>query len=283
MSQAGRERTGEHLYTTSQMARIVGIPASRLRSWMRRGLIRPIRISNRLSFFDFRQVAHARALQQLLEAGVSMVRIRRGLESLGEWSRGAEGIPDLQAAEGGALLVRLRDGALAEPNGQLRLDFEEEPAPPRPLQGRAAEWFELGIRAEEEGQLSSALQAYTNELRTAGPRAEVFFNLGNTLYALGRRLEAVHRFTQATEADPTYVEAWNNLGNALADSRPGRAITAYRRALAIEPGYADAHYNLAESLAQMGRLEQAKEHWRAYLRLAPHDPWANRVRKRLEE
>jgi tetratricopeptide (TPR) repeat protein len=279
MTQADREQQGGqhggHLYTVSQMARIVGIPQSRLRSWTRRGLIHPFSVRNRLCFFDFRQVAHARSLQRLLASGVSMHRIRRGLERLRAWSGGAESIADLQAEAGGGLLVRLRDGALAEPNGQLRLDFASDPVPePSALRERSGTpWFELGIRAEEEGRLLSALRAYTNELATGGPRAEVYFNLGNTLYALGRKLEAVHRFTQATEADPAYVEAWNNLGNALSDTRPERAIAAYRRALALEPGYADAHYNLAESLAQAGQSAQAREHWRAYLRLAPHDPW----------
>ena len=288
MPQANREpageTAGEHLYTSSQLARILGIPQSRVRSWVRRGLIHPSRVSNRLGFFDFRQVARARSLHQLLRSGVSMHRIRAGLESLHSWSPGTAGILDLQADAGGSLLVRLQDGALAEPNGQLRLDFAAAPPPPRALRGQTGTaWFEVGIRAEEDGRLLSALQAYDNELVTGGPRAEVFFNLGNTLYSLGRKLEAVHRFTQATEADPEYVEAWNNLGNALADTRPDRAIAAYRRALAIEPGYADAHYNLAESFAQTGQPERAREHWRAYLRLAPEDPWADQVRRRLEQ
>lgn len=285
MSQAGREHEGDHLYTTSQMARILGVRQSRLRSWMRRGLIRPCKISNRLCFFDFRQVAHARSLHQLLASGVSMHRIRRGLASLRAWSCGAEGIVDLETdGDGGALLVRLRGGALAEPNGQLRLDFGgEDRSPALPLRSQRTPWFEVGVRAEEDGRLLTAVQAYRNELRNSGPRAEVFFNLGNTLYSLGRKLEAVHRFTQAIEVDPEYVEAWNNLGNALADSRPERAIAAYRRALALEPGYADAHYNLAESFAQTGQPDKAREHWRAYLRLAPHDPWAVHVRQRLEE
>lgn len=284
-----RRQELQRLFTTSQLARILGVPSSRVRSWVRSDMIRPIKVRNRLCFFGFQQVASARSLQHLLRSGVALHQIRRGLERLGTWFRGPESkLLQLESlGDGGPLLVRLQDGGLAEPGGQLRLEFASghAPARARPLRSRAKdEWFEVGIRAEEDGRLQPAEEAYRKALATGGPKPEICFNLGNTLYAMDRKVEAIKAFTDAVDVDPQYVEAWNNLGNALSEcNRPKEAISAYGRALVLEPYYADAHYNLAETLAGSGRMKLAREHWRSYLRLDPHSPWAEDVRSRLED
>jgi tetratricopeptide (TPR) repeat protein len=268
----------ERLYTTSQLARMLSVPSGRVRSWVRSDLIRPVKVANRLCFFGVQQVASARALQQLLRLGVPVHQIHRGLEHLGSCLPGPERrLLQLDpVTEGGPLLTGLHEETLAESSRRV-------PQQVRPLRSRARdEWFEVGIREEEEGRLQNAAEAYRKALATGGPRAEICFNLGNTLFSMGRMAEAAQWFTQATDVDPNYVEAWNNLGNALSGTDLKGATDAYRRAISQEPGYADAHYNLAESLASAGDLEQASQHWRAYLRLDPHSPWADEVRLRLK-
>ena len=251
----------------------------------------------RLCFFDFGQVATAKALSQLAREGVTPARIRRSLEELGAWLPDARrALVQLEALEkGGPLFVRTADGRLAETSGQLRLEFEAEPADGAPaLAGAPAspapapridrtreEWFERGVAAEEDGRYDEAVEAYETTL-SLGRTAEALFNLGNVLYAQGRKAEAAKRFLQATEIERDYVEAWNNLGNVLIEIElPSEAVQAYRRALAIEPDYADAHFNLAELLASRGELSEARRHWEAYLRQDPHSPWAREVRERL--
>ena len=55
------------------------------------------------------------------------------------------------------------------------------------------------------------------------------------------------------ELDSDYVDAWHNLANLLADSgRLDDACNAFRQVLRREPDYADAHYGLAETLEQRG-------------------------------
>jgi tetratricopeptide (TPR) repeat protein len=188
---------------------------------------------------------------------------------------------------GGPLLVRLQDGRLAEPTGQLRLAFEAppDPQPALPRVGFGAdEWFELGVSREEQGLLEQAVEAYRQALLAGGRKAEVCFNMGNTLYALGRKQEAVRELEQATCAEPDYVEAWNNLGNVLCDlGRADEARAAYGRALAIAPDYADAHYNTAELLFTGGDLDGSRRHFQAYLSLDPGSSWAEVVRRRLAE
>jgi tetratricopeptide (TPR) repeat protein len=282
------------LYTIVQLGRILDIETAEIRSWIRADLIRPTKIVKRLCFFDFRQVASARRLQQLTRSGISPARIRRSLEQLTSWIPGA--VPALAQLEvlenGGHVLVRLENGRLAETNGQLRLDFEasrpDADATPTPtLQPRkhsAEDWFNLGIAAEESGNLEGAVEAYQNAMTVEDPQPEVCFNLGNTYYAMGRNVEAAACFIRATEVDAEYVEAWNNLGNALTEiGRHDQAIPAYKQALAIEPSYADAHYNLGETLALLNDVHGAARHWVAYLKQDPNSPWAHRVRTRLAE
>jgi len=281
------------LYTSAQLARILAIPQRRLRSWVRSGLIRPVKVVRRLSYFDFAQVSAARALSRLTDEGVTPRRIRASLEALARWwpETGAGLLGQLSALEsGGPLLVRTLEGDLAETSGQLRLDFagDEQPVAAQTSDSGATAvpeselWFQRALRHEEAERLEEAARAYARALDPHGPRAEVAFNLGNVLYALERVEDACAAFALATQVDPEYVEAWNNLGNAL--SRLGRheeAREALERALALEPGYADAHFNLAETLAAAGMTDEARAHWRAYLEDDPDSSWAAEVRARL--
>ena len=126
----------QRLFTTAQLSRILEVPARELRAWMRRKLIRPVKVARRLAWFDFREVAMARALHGLISAGVSPARIGRSIRELAQWLPEAQGV-DTQAmltqletsAHGPALSVRLQDGRLADPGGQLLLDFHRGAAP----------------------------------------------------------------------------------------------------------------------------------------------------------
>ena len=279
------------LYTLTQLARILSVPVPRVRAWMRHGLIRPVREVRRLCFFDFAQVATAKRLAALTKGGVSAGRIRRSLEELRAWLPDAgRALTQLEALEGGPVLIRTDAGALAETSGQLRLDFpsatderaKRRAGPSGPQD--ADEWFDLGVAAEDEGLIEEAVDAYRSSLAIDHGQPEVHFNIGNALYALGKLVDAERALRTAVEQEPDYVEAWNNLGVvASALGRTPEALSAMRRALALEPAYADAHYNLAETLAAAGDAGGAQRHWRAYLQLDPDSDWAAHVRERLTD
>lgn len=274
------------LYTSAQLARILDVPTRRLAAWVRTGLVRPAKVVRRLAYFEFREVAQARALARLAARGVTPRRIRASLEALSRWwPKASSSLAQLGALEeNGRLFVRTPAGDLAEPSGQLRLDFPaaEAPSEPAPALASSEAWFQRALRLEHEEHLEEAVQCYARALDPAHPRPEVAFNLGNALYALERLEEAAAAYGLALELDGEYVEAWNNLGNTLDRlGRPAEARTRFERALELEPDYADAHYNLAESLASAGELEGARQHWRAYLALDPDSSWAAEVRARL--
>jgi tetratricopeptide (TPR) repeat protein len=74
-----------------------------------------------------------------------------------------------------------------------------------------------------------------------------------------RRLEeAIASYQRALEIDPKKVEAHYNMGNTLDDmGRLEDAIASYSRALEIDPTDAATHNNMGNSLRKLGRFEEA--------------------------
>jgi len=276
-------------YTTGELTNLLGLSRDRLRTWMRAGLIQPVDSIDGIGYFDFCQVAGAKNLSDLTRAGVSTARLRQSLSQLQSWLGDAEHpLAQLTILErSGRLLVRLENGLLAEPTGQLHFDFSAQPqisALSLPARTESPETlFDRGYAAEEAGDFAEAAHAYREALLAGGPEAEGCFNLANVLYALGQKAQAGERFRQAVELNPTFCEAWNNLGTVLCElSEPDEALRAYRKALQLDPLCSDAHYNLADMLDGLGRHLEARPHWQSYLRQDPTGPWAEHARARLK-
>jgi tetratricopeptide (TPR) repeat protein len=88
-----------------------------------------------------------------------------------------------------------------------------------------------------------------------------------------RAAEAAACYERALAHDPDFVEAHYNLGNVLL-RLPGRERDAQREfeaALRLKPDFPEAHTNLGTLLArQPGRLREAIAHFEAALRVAPN-------------
>ena len=309
------------LYTPAMLAELLEISVAVIRRWHRRGLIIPVREIHRLPYFDFQEVATARHLAELLEAGASPAEIERRLEELARY------VPDVDRplaqlsviVEGRHILLRQGEG-LVEPGGQLRMDFESleanaqeqqvievtredvvrvfdrhdaEAAEPKILPfdnlvDRAVlpqnpeEILAQASEHEEAGELEVAIELYRSFLAAYGLRAEVCFQLAELLYRTNDYTAARERYYMAIELDENYVEARANLGCVLIDTGElDLAIAALLGALKYHPDYPDAHYHLARTLDELGRHEEAVDHWRAFLVLAPDSPWAQQARDRL--
>jgi len=263
----GRAAIVQQYYTVAQLVRILGIPATQIRAWMRQGLIGPVRVIHRLAYFDFRHVAGVRKLLELVQAGVDLKRVRRMLARMQKW------LPDVEQPlwqlavleRYGRLLIRLDDGRLIEPGGQLQLEFramEADPSMSVHFEPQTADgWFEQAMVLEEAGRLADAAVAYRRAIDEDNCDPVLHFNLANVLYGLGDPQRAADEFLEATRLDPTYVEAWNNLGVALAEQGRGEEATlAFQRALQLLPAYTDAHDNLVEILHASGRENEAEQH-----------------------
>jgi tetratricopeptide (TPR) repeat protein len=300
------------LYTPAMLAELLAVPVAAIRRWHRRGALQATRCVQRLPYFDFEEVAVARRLAQLLHAGCSLRVIDRRLEEL------ARRAPHLErpladpalVIEGRRLFLRRGDD-LAEPHGQLLLDFDattsaDEDGPhgaviamfparrdalvdahdsgdgeqlattlAEQLQQEALDW-------DDEGRLDRAAESYRTLLMAIGPRAEIQFALADVLYRAGDLTAARERYYAALELDEEYVEARASLGCVLAElGELELAAATFEGALTYHAEFADVHFHLAHALDRLGRDAEALDHYRTFLALAPESPWAEAARDRL--
>jgi tetratricopeptide (TPR) repeat protein len=266
------------LYTAEQVSRIIETPLSVVRSWLRKGLIRPARTANRLARFEIKDILQARNLSRLTATGVPASRIRSSLEQIARWLPDGGQIMGRLDTFARSLRVKLADGGWADPSGQRLMSFDAAPEPdgtkvsafPRDSHADGDAQAEAED-AEDRGDLAAAAEGYARVIET-NPDAEAFFNLGNILYQLAREGESAEQYLKALELDPDFAEAWNNLGNALtAIGKPEDAVAAYRRALSLEPDYPDAHCNLATILERLDRHDEATVHRTECVRAFPSE------------
>ncbi|MFN0152164.1 MAG: tetratricopeptide repeat protein [bacterium] len=94
----------------------------------------------------------------------------------------------------------------------------------------------------------------------SNPRSrEAHNNYGDWLASAGRRAEAFDHFRAVIAIDSTLVLPRVNLGVALQDDgRLDEAAAVLREATRIAPNDADAQYNLAVTLARLGRKAEAR-------------------------
>jgi len=87
---------------------------------------------------------------------------------------------------------------------------------------------------------------------------EALFNLANTYHSQGNEYQACRHWKQALAIDPGYEEAHINLGLALrATGKTEQAIFHYKQAIAANPLSREARCNLGVALASIARGEEA--------------------------
>jgi Tfp pilus assembly protein PilF len=82
--------------------------------------------------------------------------------------------------------------------------------------------------------------------------------------------EAIEEHRRAIQLDPKYAEPHNGLGNVFRDQgKPKEAIEAYRRAIQLAPKDAKPHHNLGTVLGAQGKHEEAIQEFRRAIQLDP--------------
>ncbi|MEM8864465.1 MAG: tetratricopeptide repeat protein [Planctomycetota bacterium] len=307
----------QRFYTPALLAQLVDAPVAAIRRWTRRGYLVPAKQIGRLSCFTIAEVRVARNLASLQAEGSSLAKIDKLVAQLTAVAPGVDRpLAELAVVSQGGKLFLRRGDDLAEPHGQLLLDFDEEPEAPdststiafSPLSLFAGDTRATGDQATDDWEASDDLPANAfsaDEARSAAlehqasgdlqkaiesARAACFAGgdvedhvlLADLLYQAGDVSAARERYYAALELDGADLESRVSLGCLLNEQGDLElAAAAFRGALSQQPNFADAIYHLARTLDELEQGDAAEPYWRQFLSVAPAGPWSDEAATRL--
>jgi tetratricopeptide (TPR) repeat protein len=193
---------------------------------------------------------------------------------------------------------------LAFPPSLLRTTPMSKSATPGPAPKAAAALIEQGLAHHRQGQLSLAMDRYTEVLRNDATNADALYYVAvvacqegqfdqgidlarRSLSFRGRQArahnligKALHRqsevkgaleaFDMALECDIDFAEAYANRANMLSElGRHNEALSSFDRAIALKPDQADDWSNRGLTLARLGRFDEAVASYDKALALEP--------------
>lgn len=127
----------------------------------------------------------------------------------------------------------------------------------------------LGVELQRLGQRQEAIRQFERAAALQPDYVLAHYHWGAVLLEDGRAAEAVARLETAVHLAPENADAQLALGNALMRAgRAAEALAPYARSLELQPA-ADAHYNLATALQELGRPTEAEQQLRLAVRLDP--------------
>eukprot|EP00172_Hildenbrandia_rubra_P001340 Plantae.Rhodophyta-Hildenbrandia_rubra.ctg18775.p1 GENE.Plantae.Rhodophyta-Hildenbrandia_rubra.ctg18775~~Plantae.Rhodophyta-Hildenbrandia_rubra.ctg18775.p1 ORF type:complete len:853 (-),score=107.00 Plantae.Rhodophyta-Hildenbrandia_rubra.ctg18775:3177-5735(-) len=192
---------------------------------------------------------------------------------------GPQNVPDAIAILEGALVCDAENGnvknKLAEllANVGVRLKHASLPAEARKYFQRAIEvspkyahaYYNIGVATADLGDMHSALQYYKRCVSLNAMHTEALANIGALYRSFHNDNEAAVRYYElALSTNPSDESTKKNLATALAElgnaqnkAEPKIARKLLKKALALDPLCAVAHYNLGLSYHVSGKYERA--------------------------
>lgn len=108
-----------------------------------------------------------------------------------------------------------------------------------------------GAKLLEQGKAQEAIPHLERAFQLDAENVATLINLGGAYVMTGRHREAIPLLERARDAEPDNAMIWINLGAAYLGNpvlatpdQQIQAISAFERALALNPGAPNAHYNL---------------------------------------
>jgi tetratricopeptide (TPR) repeat protein len=221
-------------YSAGDLARLLGLTPAKLKGLLRAALPGAAEREH----FSFQDLVLLRTAKNLTSSNVPSTRIRKALQRLRDQipeDRPLTGVS--LAADGDKLVARDGETRWQPESGQVLMDLG---GPALAAVPAVAPEPELEPAAESEVTHLSPVVEEDAEDETGGLSAD----------------------------------EWYELGCELEEAEPQRALGAYRRALAVDGGHADAHVNLGRLLQVRGDPKGAESHYRAALRMRPGDATA---------
>jgi tetratricopeptide (TPR) repeat protein len=269
--------TGE--YTAADLRRILRLDGPQLRACLRAALL-PVPQREVPCTYTFQNLVVLRTAKGLTEAGVSVAKIRKILESLERQLGEETAISSLKIYASGKRVVVWDGASRWQPDsGQFLLNFETaQMLSPRPLAPRtparesdpesAQRWYHRAL-ALQDSSPEEACRAYQEAIRLDAALTDAHINLGLLHHNLGNLTEAEHCYRRALEHEPKLALAHFNLGVVLEDQeKKSAAMASYQEALKHAPEFLEAHCNLAQLYEKLGRKRDAFRHYAAANRLS---------------
>jgi len=269
-------------YTTQDVARMIGVSAGRLRSYLRAGVLSPEKGTRGELRFSFQDLLLLRKAEGLVSQRISPHSVRRALKKLRARLTDEQPLTGVSlGTDGPQVVVHERGARWQVESGQVLLAFDTPEAeaaetplvalPTRPPEERASgdvvpptaeEIYELACDLDEADP-ERAESSYRQVIAQAPHHADAHINLGRILHERGDLTAAEEHYRRALAIRPNDPTASFNLGVVLEDAgHHADALDAYRRAIGADERNADAHYNAARLYDLLGDYASALRHLR---------------------
>ena len=124
------------------------------------------------------------------------------------------------------------------------------------------------FQLQAEGKKFEAAKYYSYLIKNGLKDHRVFSNYGTFLKEIGKLQEAELELTKAITLNPGYANAYYNLaGLFIEKGNSHQAEIHLRKTIELNPNFASAHYNLGFILKNLGNLQEAKLHIRKALEI----------------
>ena len=267
-------------FSLKRVQEMLGLSRTTVTRLIAAGFIAPERGPRNALRFSFQDLILLRTAFTLQQARVPPRNLLRSLARLKTDLPQRLPLTGLRiTAVGADVAVRDRSGQWQAESGQLLMDFDVSTLAgsvsvfPKtaPRASRAStEWFQRGEALEAADRAAEA--AYRQAIAANPDRAAAYLNLGAMFCEASRCDEAVELYERAVDKVGHDPLIHFNHAIALEDlHRFDDAVAAYRRVLAIDGTFADAHYNLGLLLERQGDRRGALRHFNAYRRCAAAD------------
>jgi tetratricopeptide (TPR) repeat protein len=277
-------------FTLSEVQRIAGLEAGRLRYLERLRLIRPhSRWGQR--FYSFSDLVALQTIHHLSALRIPARRLGRAIVAL-ERQLGVSrlSLDKLSVVPLGRAIAIVPPGTQCPPieplSGQFVLYFEAGRRAARVTQiisRNAQQWFDRAVAYDARPEASlQAVAAWRRVVVLAPHWVDARILLGLALCRVGEFAEAEQSFRIVIQIAPESADARFHLGSLLGDLQDfSDAALHLRHAIRINPRHFEAHFNLAMVLERLDCAPLARQHWRICLRLNGSGDWADYARSRV--
>ena len=138
------------------------------------------------------------------------------------------------------------------------------------VQNPQQEQLNFLVQLYSQGQFQKVVDTSFHLLKQF-PNSVILQNISGAAHAgLGRLTDAITSYKKAIAIEPNYVDAYYNLGFALREKgNLEEAVKNFNKVISLNPNYVDAYNNMAVTLEKQGKLEEALKAYKKAIAIKP--------------